>query len=374
MCVPGTRIALVLVNATGLPMRTSKLVFTVLLTAALAAPAYGQSPESDPADAGWRAIKDDDGERAKELFGRALVSHPDDAVLHLGLGAAAHLLGRPDEAMRALSAALVLDPTLSVASRLLGEIARREGDLALAVTTYEQALAYAPDDVEMGSRLERLSAELERRSAATQVTVAFAGQAHGGLGDRAKRVLHGAYWRVAKLVGAYPAQGITVELDLSRPFQGLDGAMRASRGGDERISIDADGALADPEAFDRTLTSVLVHAMVASMAPTGVPAWFAEGLAQVVGTSDPAPAQQRLRDLGDIPWSGLESAVPSTADRQLRRDASLLIVRALLARIGSRSTRLLDELSDGQSLDGALAQFGFSYADLKADVVQSLEQ
>jgi hypothetical protein len=137
--------------------------------------------------------------------------------------------------------------------------------------------------------------------------------------------------------------------------------------------VNADGAASDLDAFDRVLTHELTHAMVASMAPTGVPGWFHEGLAQLAEPADVALAERRLRTGGGIPWSALNDVHAREAgDAQIHNDISLLVVRALLNRIGGRSTVLLDDLADGQPLDVALAQFGFSYADLQADVANYL--
>ena len=84
-------------------------------------------------------------------------------------------------------------------------------------------------------------------------------------------------------------------------------------------------------------------------------------------------AERRLKAGGHIPWSAFNGALRYEAgDAQIHDDISLLVVRALLDRIGHRSTVLLDDLADGQPLDAALAQFGFSYADLQADVANYL--
>lgn len=371
-------------------MRTFCTLFTALLTAALAMPVQAQPKGSsqlqpkghDAAAAGWQALQADDGDTAMRMFKAALEMGQGDAVLHLGLGAAAHMIAREDEALDSLATALKLDPTLVVASRLLAEVAFRRGDLALAIATYERALIYAPDNVEVASRLDRLNLEKARRAAVSQVTVAFVGQKQEEVGEHATRVLSDAYWEVAKLVGAYPADAITIELNTTRPFQSAGTPVWESDASnllDGRISIDVDGALRDVDAFDRALTRRLVHAMIASMAPTGVPVWFVRGLAQIVTTADPSMARRRLRAAGAIPWAGLDAAsLPlssaSVSEEQTHADASFLMVRALFARIGAKSTQVLDDLSDGRSLDAALAPFGFSYADLQADVVQSLEQ
>ncbi len=356
-------------------MRTFITLFTALLTLALGAPAASaQTTATDLASAGWQAIQVDDGATALRLFDAAVAARPRDAGSHVGLGAAAHMLGRDDEAMRALTTALHLDPTLAIASRLLAEIAVRGGDLTLAIATYQEALIYAPDDVEIAARLDRLLTESARRAAASPLSVVVAGPRHDAIFEHATRVLHNAYWQAAKLVGAYPAEVITIELNTSRPFRVDRGPSLDPVAFDNRITLDVDGALTSPEHFDRALTGELVRAMVESMAPTGVPPWFAAGLSQIVSTDDAALARRRLRLVGTMPWAQLEVVGAPAAATQVQADCSFLIVRALLARIGAKSTQLLDGLADGQSLDAALAPFGFSYADLKADVVLSLEQ
>jgi len=357
-------------------MRFSSTASIALLAVALSAFAAGaQDRHSDLATAGWNAILNDQGAEALRLFESALSIRPDDAVLLLGSGAALHRLGRESDAIRALARALELNPTLAVASRLLAEIAIKEGDLALGIATYERALVQAPDNVEMASRLDQLNDEVARRGAAARLTVAFAGERHQALGEHASRVLNGTYWQVAKLVGAYPAGAITVELNTSRPFRaGESGSTATPASNQGRISINAEGALEDVDAFNHALTLELVRAMVIEMAPTGVPVWFADGLAQIVASADAAVARRRLRETAEIPWTRFETVGSRwQADAQLRADASLLIVHTLLARIGSRSTQFLDDLAEGLSLDEALAPFGFSYADLKTDVARSLE-
>jgi len=354
-------------------MRTRVTLFMFLLVVAPATLTLAQ-PASDLADAGWRALQDDDADAATRAFTDALTSQPKDALLHMGLGAAAHLSGREDDAIRALRVALDIDPGLSIAARLLGEIAWRRGDLVLAMATFESALAHAPDNTEIGSRLERLHTELTRRAAASQLSVSVVGQTPGGLGEHAVRVAQGVFWHVARLVGAYPAQAIRIELDAARPFHpGGAAPMMNARTAGGAITIGAGDALRDPAAFDRALAVELVHAMVATMAPTGVPPWFAPGLAQVVTSADAEQARRRLVTGGAIPWSRFDVPPAVAPDADVHSDLSLLLVKALLGRIGGRCTQVLDRLAEGQSLDRALAPFGFSYADLQADVVQALE-
>lgn len=354
-------------------MRKTLLLLAVLLVSAPAT-LRAQSGPAELGAAGWRAIQTDDGDTAAQLFGRALALKPEDPVLHLGAGAAAHMLGREDAAAVALSTALGIDPTLTVASKLLAEIAYQRGDITLAIGTYERALVHAPDSTELSARLERLTTEASRRAAASRFTLSVVGAREDSLTAHATEVLDAAYWRVAKLVGAYPAESIAVELNTVRPFQHVtniptwrDAAFTG------QLAINAAGASADLDAFDRVLTHELTHAMITSMAPTGVPSWLHEGFAQLAEPADAEGAERRLKAAGAIAWPSERPMRSDAADAQRHADVNLLIVRALVDRVGARSTALLDELADGCTLDEALAQFGFSYADLQADVVRSLQ-
>ena len=338
--------------------------------------ARAQSPD-ELSTAGWRAI-DSDPDDAAAKFSEALSIRPRDAGLHLGAGAAAYQLGRIADATRSLQKALEIDPTLVVASRLLGEIAYKDGDVPLAIRTYERALIHAPQSGEIIGRLERLTGEVARLDSATsgieRITITASHPEDADLAVRAGSVLDSIYWRVAKLVGAFPTEPIAVVLDAASPFRGsADTPGWAGREFRGQVDIPTDGASRDLEAFDRVLAHELAHAMVSSMAPTGVPAWLQEGLAQHVESADVVQAERRLAASGDIPWSRMTGTWTSaaTADR-LVYDASLLVVQALFERIGRRSTAVLDELSAGRLIDEAFRPFGFTLADLMADVVRQV--
>ncbi len=351
-------------------------IFALLIVLLIAAPAtlLAQPGPAELGAAGWRAIQTDDGDSAAQLFGRALALKPEDAVLHLGAGAAAHLQGREEVAAAALITALDIDPTLTVASKMLAEIAYQRGDISLAIGTYERALYHAPDSAELSARLDRLTNEASRRAASARFTLSVAGKSDDELAAQALSVLDAAYWRVAKLVGAYPSDSISVELDTVRPFQQASTVPTwnaAQFSG--RVVINAGGASADPDAFARVLTHELAHAMITSMAPNGVPSWLHEGFAQLAEPADLDAAERRLKAAGPIAWPSERSVRSDVLNAQRQADVSLLIARALVDRIGATSTRLLDELADGHPLDEALAQFGFVYADLQADVARSLQ-
>lgn len=355
--------------------RSAAWVVAVCLTLA-SAPAGAQSV-SELSAAGWRSL-DSNPDEAAALFTQALYLHPADAALHLGAGAAAYQRGRTGEAARRLQRALDLDPTLTVASKLLGEIAYTDGDLPLAIRTYERALVHAPESGEIAGRLDRVNREMARLESAAagveRITITVTGPGHDALVERAGAVLDSTYWRVAKLLGAFPAEPITVAFT-NGTFRGgvMPGWSEHEFKGE--IVIPIVGASDDSDAFDRALAHELTHAMVSRMAPRGVPAWFQEGLAQYVEVVDAELAERRLHRAGRIPWARMAHAQPTlSVDDSLAYDASLLAVRALIERIGRRSTAVLDVLADGRSVDEALAPFGFTLDDLEADVTRKVDR
>ena len=121
------------------------LCLTVLALASL----HAQSSVTELNDAGWKALRDGNGARAEAIFSEALTLRPNDPVLVLGSGAAAQAQGHHREAILRLQRALDLEPRLTVASKLLGQIAYNEGEIDLAIRTHEKALKYAPKDLSL---------------------------------------------------------------------------------------------------------------------------------------------------------------------------------------------------------------------------------
>src|SRR5216684_6285818 len=131
-----------------------------LTVLALASP-QAQSSVTELNDAGWKELRAGNGDRAEALFARALTLRPNDPVLVLGSGVAAQAQGHHREAILRLQRALDLEPRLTVASKLLGQIAYNEGEFDLAIRTNENALKYAPNDPELSDKLDAWRREAE---------------------------------------------------------------------------------------------------------------------------------------------------------------------------------------------------------------------
>src|SRR6185503_5425310 len=110
-------------------------MFTGLLMCLLAA--APQVSQGDPARAGWEAIQRGDGEKAASAFRARLAENPNDPRALTGAGIAAHLNGRDDQAVSFLKKAIQADPDNTYAHYVLGQIAYAQGDLSLAIKSYE---------------------------------------------------------------------------------------------------------------------------------------------------------------------------------------------------------------------------------------------
>lgn len=272
----------------------------VAMTLATSAVAQDESA-SQLGRAGWAAINAGRIEEAAANFDEALKKKPTDPMLLLGAGVAAHLRGRTDDARRALADALRIDPSLTSASLLLGEILYRAGDLDGAVGVYEQALANAPANAQLAKRLEAWHKEAELHSRFGQrlgdhFTVLFEGPAEAQLADKAVAILESAYWRIGTALNTYPPDVITVVLYTREQFRDITQSPTWAGGVfDGRIRVPVQGALQNPREFERVLTHEFTHALVRAVASRDVPTWLNEGLAVIFEGSSATVREGQLR-------------------------------------------------------------------------------
>jgi tetratricopeptide (TPR) repeat protein len=356
-------------------MSARRATAVVCLTALCVASLHGQSRLNELNDAGWKALRDGYQDRAAGLFAEALVLRPNDPVLLTGAGAAAHAQGKQRDAMGRLQMALEVNPGLTAASLLLGEIAFDEGEVDLAIRTYEHALKYAPGNAELTRTLAawRKDAEVHRsfdERRYERFRVLFEGHAEQSLATRATEVFNSAFFRIGEKLGEYPSNTIVAVLYTEQQFRDITRAPAWSGGQyDGRIRIPVAGATQQPELFEQVLTHELVHAVVAGITPTGVPVWLNEGLAQHFDGTDANAAQRRMKALGQsVPLKRLEGGFGrlSAPAAQVAYDESLLAVNVMAERPAFGWMRLLQQLSGGQSFEEAIGSFGFAYPDLEA--------
>jgi len=326
---------------------------------------------------GWEAIRAGQIAEASRLFHDAIAENAHDATLFLGAGLAAHLQGQEMEARTALQEAVRLNPKLTAAALLLGDITYRMGDLETAVRTYEAALEVEPNNAQIQGRLEswRKEAALHSRfqqNLSPHFTVLFEGPAEQRLAAAAVDALEAAYWRIGTALLAYPPTVITVVLYTDEQFRDITRSP-AWAGGvfDGKIRVPMRGALKDPRQLEKVLAHEFTHALIKSLAPRGVPTWVDEGLAVVFEMGDVKWAERLARRAPSlVPLPRLHDGFLSLPADQvpLAYAESALAVRMLIERGGIPAlTALLQDLAEGQEFTQAFERRVFlSYPEFQA--------
>ena len=196
---------------------------------------HAQTRASELADAGWKALRNDNPKRAASLFNDALELAPDDPGSLLGAGAAAHALGQPRVAMARLERALQVRPDLTAASILLGQIAFAEGDAGLAIQTLEAAQARAPRDATIPKLLAQWRRETDAHATFSdrrfdRFRVLFEGHAEQSLATQATTVFDSAFYRIGSVLGEYPPGTIVAVLYTEQQFRDITRAPAWSGG------------------------------------------------------------------------------------------------------------------------------------------------
>ncbi len=354
----------------------------MLMLVLAVAPLAGQTADEKRVEAGWSALQQGDANAAATAFEDVLRRRPRDPMLHLGAGAAAHLLGRDDDAVISLTRALQLNPKLTAAAELLGQIKYQQGDLDAAIQLYESALASAAgNQTTMRRRLEDWRKEgavhekLTVRNDA-RFSVIFDGRSEQMLAVRTAAMLDRAFWRIGERIGAYPSNRIIVTLYSEEQFRDITHVPAWSDGAfDGKIRIPVHGASQNMDQFERVLVHELTHAMIHGLASRGVPAWLHEGLAGYFEPRDPTAALRRSRTLKNvIPFSELEQSFTHFSAQQapVAYDESLVAVDILMHLLGSRIGVLLQGLGNGQSFDESLGQVGLRRSEFEGQVLRRL--
>jgi tetratricopeptide (TPR) repeat protein len=362
-------------------VRSAAIVVCVLAVclSARITPADAQTADAG-VQAAFAALQAGDADGAAAAFRRVLDREPRNPVALYGAGAAAYLQARPREALQLLGQALHEEPRLSEAAALLGEIAYREGDLDLAIRTYENALRAAPANAAMRERLAgwRSEAAVHQPMVAfkdDRFTILFSGPANERLAVRAAATLRDRFLRIGSALGAYPSSPINVILYTDQQFRDVTRAPEwVAAGYDGQIRIPVRGAAQNLSDFDRTLTHELVHAMLSRIAPRHLPIWLHEGLAMYFDGTGAAEAEQRLAAARVyVPLSSLEGSFTGLTAEQanLAYEVSALATAALVARIGiGNMLVLLQDIDNGQPVAQAVTRFDVDFAAFEAGLAR----
>lgn len=354
------------------------MLLWVLVALLVSAP---QDVPQDPMRAGWEAIQRSDGEKAAAAFRARLASNPNDVRALTGAALAAHLLGRDDQAASYLKKALQADPDNVQASHALGQIAYAQGDLDLAIKSYERVVKLAPGSPAIYQQLEAWKKEAALHdSYATRPTarfnVMFEGTTQQAIATRVSSVLEAAYVRVGKSLN-YPPETVTAILYTGQQFRDITKSPSwAAAAYDGRIRIPVLGALKNPAELDRIVTHEYVHAVIQQLYPR-IPGWLNEGMATYLEPGDHAWLTARLRRAdGMIPLARLTEAFQTAdgGDALVAYAESYVGAKVLAQRLGPNLPVFLQYLSNGTPIDQALIVFSISVADVEREWAQRVSR
>jgi tetratricopeptide (TPR) repeat protein len=207
--------------------RSTCLICVTLLFLCPAAAAEGQPAGGKARElitVGEAAIETRRFSDALAAFQSAAALEPRNALAWFGAAVSTFMLGRNGDAEALFVRALALQPTLTEASVLLGDLQYRSGRLAEAITTYETGLKHAPLDQRFPAKIASWTAELRTESRlyasrGAHFRVLFEGPANEALARRIVEMLEASYSRVGEALTAYPSQPIDVLLYTQQQFR-----------------------------------------------------------------------------------------------------------------------------------------------------------
>ncbi len=311
--------------------------------------------------AGFQALRAGQAEDAAHDFDEALRLDARNPLAMLGAGVAAHLRGKTDEAKQDLAGALRLQPSLTAASLLLGELLYREADLQAAIAVYEQALSFAPAEPQLTTKLEAWHREAAvhdnfSQRIASHFTIMFEGPPDQPLATRVAEMLEAAYWRIGGALGAYPRDVVPVILYSKEQFRDVTQSPGWAGGlFDGRIRVPVAGKI-DERELDRVLAHELTHAIVRGLAPRGVPQWLNEGLAVLFERGSVAIDRSRMSDAPLIPLTRLERSFAGLSgdDARLAYVESAVATQKLMELGGPTAVyNLLTNIGNGMTFETA---------------------
>ena len=299
-------------------------------------------------------------------FTAAQAMRPNEPSLSYGAGLAAYMMGRESDAEAFLARTLTLQPALTDAAVLLGELQYRGGRVKDAIGTYRAALAHRPGDATLSRRLEqwlsdeRLEAHFNQARGA-HFRVFFEGPADQALARRVVEMLEAQHRRIGELLRSYPDRAIDVVLYTQRQFQDITRAPSWAGGAyDGRIRIPALGAGSDVDGLQRVVAHEFVHVLVAHLGGPDVPAWLNEGLAVVLEPdADPREMQRIVREGAPLQLEELHAGfvgMSSSKARLAYATSAAAVQRMLEVRGPDAVVLLLKDVATGTPFDRAFRQ------------------
>jgi len=313
---------------------------------------------------GWTFLDRGDARGAQQAFQAATELVPHEAVYWVGLGLSWHRARRDGQALPALEHAVVLDPHVGQAQKLLGDILERQGDLRTALTHFESALLQDPADVEVQERLIGLRRAVQfeatlDRLYSRYVIVAFQGTDTRAAALEVAQQLDRTAEQVGRLFEYLPQDPFVVLLYPREQFRAVTGSPQWVGGFfDGRLHLPVDSLRDASQAGQALLAHEYAHAVVHRLSAGHAPAWLQEGLAlyceDLSGAGRSEPMGYDTDRAGQRPAMShaFQGESPHAAAQAYAESAQA--VRALIRKHGlEKMRRLLLALAEAPSFEDA---------------------
>ena len=290
---------------------------------------------------------------------------------------------REGEALNVVTQALELNPNLTGAYLLLGDIEYGRQRLKEAKVAWERALTLDPTNTVLAERVDKLKQELPVESNFDRISQAYFDLRYEDAFERpAGFDIRDALLQARRDVGSdfayWPTYKLVVLIYSNEHFRALRQETPEWIGGlyDGKIRVPLPGKEFDANHVRAILFHEYTHALVHDLTKDRCPQWLNEGLATYEGMKHGAPPVDQLaKALAAqqlVPWDGLNDqfAWGLPVDQvELGYQQSHSIVRYLIERYGFwRLRRVLKAFMDGATLEDALVrEYRLKLSRLEAD-------
>lgn len=310
--------------------------------------------------------------KAAEGFGQARELLPGNRELGLMRGVALYL-DKEYDAARAefLQAGEGSEPLI-----YLGKISYDTGDLPGALSLWRRALELEPAHQVLASLIEKAQRELPvearmDKGYSSRFDLSFDAELPPGLSAGVLDALEDAYNQVGADLGLFPTARIPVLLYTKRDYGSVTAGPDWSGGlYDGKIRLPVGGATQVTPQLRAVLFHEFTHVVVAELTRGNVPTWLNEGIAEMQGRREFAPAAAELGAAGETllpiavlsgPFTSLPGAQVGLAYRQ-----SYSMVRFMVSRYGWYAIQqMLKHLGEQAGIEQAAAQ---AFSDWSLDL------
>lgn len=319
-----------------------------------------------------------DFDRAAGLYRRAIDKAPDSVQSRFELAELYFQRGDLYAAQSQLEQAKRLAPEDARVRELLGDVYYRRGRTPLAIREWQRALSNAPTSALL-YKLKRALRENDDDIDFEEVerpnfVIRYDGHVNERLGRLAAAALDEEYYELSQELRFSPRAPVRVTLYTNREFRDVTHAPEwASALNDGEIRIPVEGVTVVTNALRRVLRHELSHSFIESMTAGNCPAWFHEGVAQLLEGElrmDPYPKLREAKASGRLLplWSLEGSLLHYSKDKaRLAYAESAAAVEYLEARRGREGiVRILKLLGEQQTMNDVLKRVvGLDYQELQ---------